>query len=64
MKCYKKSVYTIELTEEEARWLKNIVQNPIRCNVCGTMNESEEDSKMREKFWTELGDVNGREENY
>ena len=63
MKCYKKSIYTIELTEEEARWLKNLVQNPIICNS-GITKESEKDSKMREKFWNELGDVNGRETNY
>lgn len=42
---------TLKLSEQDARWLKAMVQNPIRDG------ESCEDSQMRERFWEALKDV-------
>ena len=42
---------TLKLSEHEARWLKAMVQNPIRDG------EGREDSQMRERFWEALKDV-------
>ena len=46
-----KVTVTLKLSEQEARWLKAMVQNPI----CDT--ESIEDSQMRKGFWEALKDV-------
>jgi len=39
------------LNEEEAIWLKNILQNPLHTTYA---NESITDGQMRKLFWTEL----------
>jgi len=44
----------LELTEKEARWLKSVVQNPLRGNPD---EEPEEERDMRVKFWNALSDV-------
>lgn len=43
--------FTMELTEEEARWLKGMVQNAICCNL---KDEPFEQTEMRMKFWDAL----------
>ena len=43
---------TLVLTEEEARWLKAMVQNPWG------ENEPIKSSEMRERFWNALSEVN------
>ena len=42
---------TLQLTEEEAQWLKSIVQNPINIDP---EKEDEYNSEMRHKFWVAL----------
>lgn len=42
---------TLRLTEEEARWLKSMVQNPLG------ENEDTRDRQMREAFWLALASV-------
>lgn len=43
---------TLTLTQNEAIWLKYVMQNPSRTNEAG--NESEEDKTYRETFWDSL----------
>ena len=47
---------TLVLDEEEARWLKQIVQNPLW--VDNPDHEEPADREMREKFWKALNGVN------
>jgi len=50
---------TVEFTlnEEEAVWLKGLVQNPI--GGVNPEDENEQDRKMRHKFWDVLKEVKG-----
>ena len=50
MECSSRAVIivTIKLTNEEAVWLKSIMQNELH------PNESARDRSMRERFWDEL----------
>lgn len=48
---YKKVTYTLEFSEEEMRWLKGVMQNPINCNI---IDETEYDQKMRKAFWASM----------
>ena len=51
-----KTTIILKLEENEANWLKGIVQNPIGCTL---EDEGEENKKMRMSFWEALGgDVN------
>jgi hypothetical protein len=45
---------TLQLTENEARWLKGIMQNPIGIS---SEKEPEQNYKMRKHFWKALTDV-------
>jgi hypothetical protein len=45
---------TLTMTQEEAEWLKDVMQNPF-CEDCG--RESEEEQHMRERFWSTLATV-------
>jgi len=59
MKCsvQVEKTYTLELTEEEARWLRGLVQNPIpnQKNPEGRPElEDEYDMDMRRRFWDAL----------
>ena len=49
----KRITIVLELSEEEARWLKGLMQNPIQSDLD---NEREEDKKMRHIFWNALED--------
>ena len=46
-------VTTLTLTEDEVRWLKGIVQNPMW--VDDPADEDHRDKKMRKIFWEALG---------
>ena len=48
-----KTVITLELTVEEARWLRGVVQNPIGIDP---LDEPAEDKEMRRVFWDALDD--------
>ncbi len=51
----KQVVYTLEFTQEDAMWLKSIMQNPLNC-----MNPEDEhhtDKAKREELWNALNDV-------
>jgi len=52
MKTEIKTTYTLTLGEDEAKWLRGLVQNPIHVN--NLEDESDIDSKMRHKFWLAL----------
>lgn len=45
---------TLELSEDEARWLKGIMQNPIGCEYD---HELIEDQKHRASFWKALENI-------
>ena len=45
----------LKLNEEEARWLKGIMQNPFYGQT--PLDETAQDSKMRGIFWTALAEV-------
>lgn len=44
--------YKLELTKEEANWLKGHLQNPLHCQHPD--EESEQDRTMRKLFWESL----------
>lgn len=46
-----KTVYTIRLNEEEATWLRSLVQNPIGCRP---EDEPKREQKMREALFNIL----------
>lgn len=46
---------TLTLSEAEAKWLKNIMQNPINCR--SYEDEPMVDRQMRESFWNALKTV-------
>lgn len=48
----KETIVTIELTPEEADWLKGIMQNPI--NVKSSQGENKKDKDMREALFSIL----------
>ena len=50
--------YTIQMSEEEAIWLKGLVQNFL--NVDGLSVESPDDAKTRQMFWDALHEVQVR----
>ena len=50
-----KKEFTLILTLEEAKWLREMVQNPI--NVCLFDREAEYNKEMRAKFWNALEGV-------
>jgi hypothetical protein len=43
--------FTMQLTEDEARWLKGMVQNAIGCEL---KDEPFKQTEMRMKFWRAL----------
>lgn len=45
--------YRLELTEDEAKWLKGIMQNPLSENEDPRF-EDPKDAAMRSKFWDAL----------
>jgi len=53
----KKVTVRLTLTEREAYWLKNLVQNPIGCSF---EDELKEARQMREAFWKALVHINPR----
>lgn len=53
MKAKMVATVTLELTQEEAEWLKAVMQNPFSANL-NFDDESEKDSEMRERFWKAL----------
>jgi hypothetical protein len=46
---------TLSLTEEEARWLKSTMQNPLYGEH--PADESDENKEMRERFWVALNHI-------
>lgn len=44
---------TLQLTKEEAEWLKGVMQNPISHRT-HPGSESEESENIRERFWFTL----------
>ena len=56
MKTIIKQSITLELTHEEAVWLKNIVQNPLH-DIERLEDENATDRSMRETFFKALGVV-------
>ena len=46
---------TLVLSEEEARWLKGLVQNPLW--VDHPDDENPKDKKIREAFWNALDGI-------
>lgn len=42
------TIIHLELNEDEANWLKSLMQNPI------WTNESDRDKDMRQKFWNNI----------
>jgi hypothetical protein len=60
MKLNQKTSYVLELNEEEARWLKYLVQNPINVysqSLAVLEDEEQSNRDMREKFWNMLNNV-------
>ena len=55
MKVETEKLITLTLTEDEARWLKSIVQNPLW--VDDPNEEDPRDKDMRSRFWVALEDV-------
>ena len=47
---------TLILNEEEAKWLKSTMQNPMMADMSPRAHEKElpKDREMRNKFWEEL----------
>ena len=45
-----KITITLQLEEREAKWLKDLVQNPL----CDPVDEERESRIMRKKFWNAL----------
>jgi len=45
----------LRLDEEETKWLKGIMQNPIRLSPCNPEAEAESTKQMRYRFWKALG---------
>ena len=48
------TVVTLEMSVDEARWLKAVVQNP----VVDPLDETTEDREIRNAFWDALEDIN------
>ncbi len=48
-------VYTLEFTQEDAMWLKSIMQNPLNCVL--PEDEDPQDKTKREELWEALSDV-------
>ena len=48
-------VYTLEFTQEDAMWLKSIMQNPLNC--VHPDDEHPTDKAKREELWNALNDV-------
>jgi len=51
----KKVELVIRLTEDEAKWLKGVMQNPIGADT--VREEQQIDRQNRETFWHALKDV-------
>jgi hypothetical protein len=51
----KQVVYTLEFTQEDAKWLKSIMQNPLNC--VQPEDEDPQDKAKREELWNALNDV-------
>jgi len=54
MKSEIKISVTLELTEEEALWLRDVVQNPL---ICSDQDETTYNYEMRSKFFNAVKDV-------
>jgi len=52
MKTEIKTTYTLTLGEDEAKWLRGLVQNPIY--VENPEDEPDMDAEMRHRFWLAL----------
>jgi len=52
----KEIVINLALNEEEAIWLKGMVQNPLS-NDPDLVNEDPKNAKMRKRFWDALEPV-------
>lgn len=48
-------VYTLEFTQEDAMWLKSIMQNPFNC--VNPEDEHPTDKAKREELWHALSEV-------
>ena len=53
----KEKIITLILNEEEARWLRNICQNPMW--VADPADENPVDRQMRRTFWNALEENDG-----
>lgn len=53
MKTSKKTTVTLELDQNEAQWLKAVMQNPLSCDP-NPDNELKTNREMREKFFNAL----------
>ena len=51
----KQVVYTLEFTQEDAMWLKSIMQNPLNC--VNPEDEDHQDKAKREELLDALNDV-------
>lgn len=51
----KQVVYTLEFTQEDAIWLKSIMQNPLNC--VNPEDEDPQDMAKRKELWEALSDV-------
>jgi hypothetical protein len=54
MKIVTETLITLSLTQEEARWLKGIVQNPIATTL---EEEHPQDREIRKSFWDALAHI-------
>jgi len=54
-KRYVEKTYVLELNEEEASWLRGLMQNPIHVNALD--EEEDEDREMRRKFFDAVEDA-------
>lgn len=48
-------VYTLEFTQEDAKWLKSVMQNPLNC--VNPEDEDHIDKAKRKELWEALSDV-------
>ncbi len=55
IKVVKQTVHLLHLTEDQAKWLKGIMQNPLHSD--DPMDESPLDAEMRVAFFNSLNEV-------
>ena len=51
------TITTLELDQDEAAWLKSIMQNPLFAEL--PEDEDPRHQKMREKMWNAMNNVRG-----